>query len=49
MLKGIFGKRPINRVDVVAAVGTAFIAVMKAVEVINEYKAEQAKKKEIEK
>lgn len=49
MLKGIFGKRPVNRIDVVTAGGTAVLAVLKALEVWNDYKAEQAKKKEIEK
>lgn len=48
MLKNLFGKRPTTKSDVILAAGAAVMAVWKAFDVFNEYKAEQAATIEIE-
>lgn len=48
MFKGLFGSRPTTKSDVVLAAGAAVMAVWKAVDVFNQYKAEQATNNEIE-
>lgn len=48
MFKGFMQKRPANKRDVILAAGAAVMAVWKAIDVFNEYKAEQAATTEIE-
>lgn len=44
MLKGLFGKRPVTKADVVLAAGAAVMAVWKAFDTYNEFKTEKAAK-----
>lgn len=49
MFKGLMGKRPTNKSDVVMAVGAAVLAVWKAFDTYHEYKQESENtEKEIE-
>lgn len=48
MFKGFMQKRPTNKRDVILAAGAAVMAVWKAFDIYNEYKAEQAATNEIE-
>ena len=48
MLKGLFGKRPTNKQDVVLAVVGAVMAAWSAVNTYTEYKDEREKEKEID-
>lgn len=42
MFAGFFAKRPTQKRDVVLAAGAAVMAVWKAIDVFNDYKADQA-------
>ena len=44
MLKGIFGSRPANKVDIILAAGAAVMAVAGFFNTYHEYKAAQAEK-----
>lgn len=49
MLKGIFGSRPANKMDIVLAAGAAVMAVVGLLNTVHEYKSEQNTEKENEK
>lgn len=44
MFKKLFGKTATTKFDVAVALGTAFIGVWKAIDVVKEYKEEQEEK-----
>jgi hypothetical protein len=48
MLKGIFGSRPANKIDVLLAAGAAVMAVTAFFNTFHEFKTEQDNKKENE-
>lgn len=49
MLKGIFGSRPANKIDVFLAAGAAVMALAGLINTYSEYKSEQDTEKENEK